>query len=177
MHVRALAKMGSHKENRLTGAVPVAITGGAIRHVCLSADNRTVIVNVQGGRIHLYSAARLGQQITEAKAEYNFGKEIIGVQPNPRDDRISVLFDDGMVTVLDAQGNAQMSIHKCQASSLCWSPDGEQLVLGLASGSVEVRDSGGALVASVRKPGSLDNKDVVGTESLAYADNLIGWHR
>lgn len=89
---------------------------------------------------------------------FNLNQEIADLRPNPEalPNLAAVLFDNNQCKIIDiTNGNTECEIPIDNASAICWSPKGKQIVCGKFDGSLQHFDTQGASKDNLPIPESM----------------------
>ncbi|KAI8637943.1 hypothetical protein BD408DRAFT_36826 [Parasitella parasitica] len=157
-------------------AASVALTK-AIRQVRFSADEKHILVALEGGSVSVYNTDDIQNQKGNVKPinSFELGHEITDLRPNPNahGNMAAVLYTNQQCALIDfTTGTTERIFSIDNITAICWSFKGKQIVCGKNDGGLELFDVNGAVKDSLSIPEAMSAGHGTETENRYVCDVL-----
>ncbi|CEP18940.1 hypothetical protein [Parasitella parasitica] len=129
----------------------------AIRHVRFSADEKHILIALEGGSVSVYNTDDIQNQKGNVNPinSFELGNEITDLKPNPcaHGNIAAVLYKNQQCALIDfTTGTTKCTFPLDNITAICWSFRGKQIVCGKSDGGLELFDIQGAMKGSLSIP-------------------------
>ncbi|GAA5799694.1 hypothetical protein HPULCUR_005111 [Helicostylum pulchrum] len=143
--------------------IKVPVKEGSVNIVALTCDNLQLIVAVSGGTLLTYNISDIikNKQDTLPIQSQKLDEEIIYIQPNPEvyPDVIAVTTRNDKCKLIRYMTSETMAVLS-NATSMCWSPKGKQIVCGTRDGKIIAYDMEGNQKDEITPPVDQNSPDI-----------------
>ncbi|KAF9939776.1 hypothetical protein BGZ65_009488, partial [Modicella reniformis] len=166
------------EENKFTARTKVRVSNAALRFIRLSADERTVVVALEGGHIYLYSLSNLISNPTKATpdSKLTLDSEILDIRPNPSVERnrtAAILLVNGKILLINMDGSSTVTLDKAIYTAMAWSTKGKQIMCGTDTGALHQIDPEGVLKKQHKANPANEDQLVVGINWIETAVFIV----
>ncbi|KAI9268124.1 hypothetical protein BDA99DRAFT_597940 [Phascolomyces articulosus] len=149
----------------LNDKINVPISQGPVHQLRTTADQTQIVVVVAGGLVLIYNAKDIAEQKENVTPTQTFQLEndIIDIRPNPDalPELAAVVLKDNKCILINLSTGTTTTEISNDATAVCWSPKGKQLVCGCKDGQLVPYDVEGVEKIAIALPEELQAKQPI----------------